>query len=301
MADAPRAGRPFKLKKSDVTATRRHLRSQATNTIRTATQSVNRGKQQEDSVCERTVRRAVTRQLAGVLSYGPVQHGKISKPNVAKRKHATRPAAVKSTEQQLHKLYFLDAAILRFKPKQAIKAFRVPKGWNDKAHPKPPALQGWKLMQYYAAVAVDKEGQVHKHEIVPIPEFSPTSKFYIASVGKRMLEWAQERLGSDCRAVQDNARAHTAKASEQWRQQAGCLLHAHPPQSPGMNRIECVWVPHKHGCATRKPKTEAGFWKAVQEEWDKVPDSFIKARIEELPEVMTQIHKAPRVHVNKMK
>lgn len=301
ISDAPRSGRKPELSKKDVAAVRRHLGGRTTNNLTTATESLNRNRAEDEQVCRRTVKRALEREYPGKLEHGPVKRSKVSEDNAAKRQAATTRAAINRARRELYFYILLDGAIVSWKPREYIKAFRVQNGWNDADRPRKINTSGWKQYQYYAAVAVTADGVVHRHSTIPVPGKTPTAEFFIEHVAKPLLAWARKVVGDKCKFVQDNASAHTAKVTKQWMKDVGFILVKHPAQSPDLNRIEPDWRTHKRGCETRRPQSEAGLWQAVEEEWQKVPDHEIANNIYALPDVMKQVNQSPGRLVNHCK
>ena len=75
--------------------------------------------------------------------------------------------------------------------------------------------------------------------------------------------------------------------------------NAHPPQSPDLNRIEKAWA-YLKCCVNKKcPRTEHGFYQAMQDAWMDLDSSVLSRFIDELPQVMEEVHKMPKRQVQK--
>lgn len=197
---------------------------------------------------------------------------------------------------------FLDAALVRWKPGHKIKAFRRGKKWVDDEHPRKQDLGPSKLYQFYSAMTLGPDKALYRHPLIFVPAGKGlTAKLFVKEVAAPILAWAHGEVfpKADCYFVQDNATCHTARSTEQWMHAQGYKLHEHPPQSPDLNRIEKAWAYFKDSLEKRAPRTEQGLFKALQHEWMALESSTLGRFISELPDVMRQVHVAPKKLVQK--
>lgn len=97
--------------------------------------------------------------------------------------------------------------------------------------------------------------------------------------------------------MQDNASCHTAEFTEEWMGANDYVLHAHPPQSPDLNRIEKAWAYFKSEVVGRRPRAEKGFYRIMQTVWMDLSASTLSSFIDQLPTVMAVVHAAPQRQV----
>lgn len=107
-----------------------------------------------------------------------------------------------------------------------------------------------------------------------------------------MLLFSMANRSIDWEFQQDNARIHTTPAVLQWFEQNLVTLYPHPPYSPDLNPIENVWSLLKHRIS-QCPRASLGigqslaagkaFHKAIQEQWEKIPQEVIDNCILSLP------------------
>ena len=297
--DEQRCGRPCKLSKAEIARGRRHLEEVCHATIASATAHINSARPLDQQVSSRTVRRHVV-QGSG-LQYSEPFREKVSQANSKKRHAATTQAAINKVTSKLNHLVFVDAALVRWRKGQPIKAFRREKEWTCRDRPRKQDLAGAKLYQFYSAITKGPDAQLYRHPLIFVPAGQGlTAKHFVDHVAKPIHEWAQGVFGSpDFEYVQDNASVHTAEFTEEWMVLHDYCLHAHPPQSPDLNRIEKAWAVFKQQLVRKRPRTEAGFFQAMQETWSSLESRVLGRFIDELPQVMKQVHVDPKRHVPK--
>ena len=300
LTDSPWTGRPLKLSAADIARARRHLASTEHATLASATALVNAHRAEDDHVCTQTLRRHLNDgRSKGTVRHGLVARAKVSSSNRQKRKDATCRAVVKSLRARLHHLVFLDAAIVRWKAGKPIKAFRVQRGWSNKEHPRPQDLQGYQPYQFYSAMTRGPDEELYRHPLIFVPATRGLdAKCFRNKVAKPVLEWARQLFGAqNFWFVQDNASPHTAKSTKKWMHDNHYELHVHPAQSPDLNRIEKAWAYLKTQLQRRRPRTEEGLFRIMQEVWVGLEVSALKAFIHELPDVMKRVHDYPGKYV----
>jgi transposase len=93
---------------------------------------------------------------------------------------------------------------------------------------------------------------------------------------------------------QDNAPAHTAKATSEWFARHEIEVLEWPPQSPDLNPIEHLWAHLKRQLAAypTEPKSQHELWKRVEAEWEKIPARVCVNLIESMPARVAAVAKA---------
>jgi transposase len=82
---------------------------------------------------------------------------------------------------------------------------------------------------------------------------------------------------------QDNAPAHKSRKTQLWLSQNNIETLPWPAQSPDLNPIENVWAYLKRRLEDREIHGHAELWVAIQEEWARIPDSFLMNLIQSMP------------------
>jgi transposase len=97
---------------------------------------------------------------------------------------------------------------------------------------------------------------------------------------------------------QDGAPSHTAKTTLKWFASHNITLFPHPPSSPDLNPIECVWRDlKKHVRARQHPPTSTEeLIAAVKEAWNVIPVKDIDRYIKRMDEVVAAVVKAKGGH-----
>ena len=302
MEDAPRAGRPLKLSKEEILKARRHLERAQHSTIASATDLINSSRPDHNQVSPQTVRRHVKKGEGSKLQYTEPCHQKVSNANATKRKAATSKKAIKGVKSKINSLVFLDAALVRWREGQSIKPYRRGKQWTNRQKPRAQDLRRTKLFQFYAAITKGPDGGLHRHPLIFVPASGGLdAQHFVSNVAKPVQRWARDSVFSspDFEFVQDNASCHTAEFTEEWMVLNDYRVHDHPPQSPDLNRIEKAWAYFKSQLKRRRPRTEAGFHRIMQEVWRDLDSSVLKKFIDELPDMMGKVHEKPQSQVAK--
>ena len=213
----------------------------------------------------------------------------------------TKASSVQEVRGKLNRLIFVDAALVRWRKGQPIKAFRREKEWTSRRRPRKQNLAGAKLYQFYSAITQGPDAQLHRHPLIFVPAGQGlNAKCFVNQVAKPIHEWARALFCSpEFEYVLDNASCHTAESTEEWMELNDFALHAHPPQSPDLNRIEKAWAYFKCNVSKKRPRTEDGFYQAMQDVWMDLESSVLSRFIDELPQVMEKVHKRPKVQVQK--
>jgi transposase len=126
------------------------------------------------------------------------------------------------------------------------------------------------------------------------------SQLYIEQVLRPVLKPCYDRLRRQWKgygepvAMEDNSRVRNSAASSAERRRLGIKTIYHPPNSPDLNPIEHVWAALKRAIRSRpeRARSEDELWAAVQEEWEKIDQSFIDRCIDSMYERRRALQKA---------
>jgi transposase len=292
-------GRPCKLSTAERKAVKRHMRRKHGATLSTATRMLNKNRATGDQVHLSTVRRAMA-----VLKHTERQHKNVSRTNREKRRKATTRGKVSAMRKVLRNVCFTDASYVRYAPGQFVRPHRFEKGWEL---PGTPAREydptKYKLIGFYGGIISPKEGVVKHTPLFFIPEGQAlNAPYYQRGIVPQFDAWGKAEVGEDLQLwLQDNAPAHIAKTTGRALLRRGMKLLDHTPQSPDLNPIEKCWAVFKLLIADRRPRTWAGFEKAMQQEWHNAVLKRGESAILELPAAMQKVHEKPDVHVKNVK
>jgi len=90
--------------------------------------------------------------------------------------------------------------------------------------------------------------------------------------------------------LQDNAPCHRPERVKEFlRNQLGCDLIPHPPQSPDLNPIELVWAAMKVQVEARRPRNKTQLRDAIEKSWKGINITFIRKCIDNLKAKMLKI------------
>jgi transposase len=289
--DAARTGRPPKLDTADQRRVLRSLGQSENSTVRKTHKLV------ADKVGVDTVRRLAKR--AG-LHFGKPERSKISAKNKQARFRATTQENVRLVRKRLNYIFFTDEKLIHFKPSRHVKAQREPLMWTRKGQPRPARASGFQTKRFYSAVRLAPDGTVNRMHIIMSDDGQALkAPKLIRTVLKPLDKFMHQHVPgkTQCYALLDGASTHTAKVTQAWMDDNNFVCHPHPAQSPDLNPIEKCWALLVEGLASRRPQTSEGCDRAVQQEWDKIPDAAIADFINALPGVMQKVHQEPGVHV----
>lgn len=97
----------------------------------------------------------------------------------------------------------------------------------------------------------------------------------------------RQKFGEDFIFQQDGDGSHTAAAVSAWlNQQPQDWITDWPSHSPDLSPIENLWAILLRRLEGKKVRTEAGLWRALQEEWEKIPKTIWRKLGGSFPERM---------------
>lgn len=123
-----------------------------------------------------------------------------------------------------------------------------------------------------------------------------TGELYCEIMKDDMLGSSSD-LGPDPAAFwfqRDNDPKHTANIVKKWFPENRIDVLEWPPNSPDMNIIENLWDYLDRQVRKRKPlpTSEESLWEALQEEWYKIPQSYIDSLYASLPNRPAELYAA---------
>ena len=91
---------------------------------------------------------------------------------------------------------------------------------------------------------------------------------------------------------QNNAPAHTSLKTRNFFWENGItILENWPPQSPDINIIENMWSILKKNVHKRRPETVDELWTIAQEEFHKIPQTYVAKLYESIPRRLEEVVK----------
>ena len=101
-------------------------------------------------------------------------------------------------------------------------------------------------------------------------------------------------IGENFIFIQDNARPHTAAIIRQYLKEIEVPVMAWPARSPDLNPIEHLWDELKKRVRSRNtvPRSLGEIKTAINEEWDRIPQDFIKKLISSMKRRMQAVIQA---------
>lgn len=111
-----------------------------------------------------------------------------------------------------------------------------------------------------------------------------TSQRYIEEVLQEHVVPFSGFIGGNFLFMHDNARPHTAVVVRQYLQEVGIPVMEWPARSPDLNPIEHMWDELKRRVRSRNvaPVNIQELQNAIKEEWDAIPQDFIKHLVESM-------------------
>lgn len=98
-------------------------------------------------------------------------------------------------------------------------------------------------------------------------------------------------IGDQFIPMQDNARPHVARRVTEYLNETHINKMDWPARSPDLNPIEHVWdyLKRKRKDRNQAPITLLELRAAIQEEWQRIPQDFIKTLIESIPNRLQEV------------
>lgn len=100
---------------------------------------------------------------------------------------------------------------------------------------------------------------------------------------KNLLTYTEETLSQDWIFQQDNDPKHTSKLLKQWFSTSNVRVLSWPSQSPDLNPIEHLWDMLDRQVQKHTYSNKAALFKALKEEWNKIPPDYINRLIQSMP------------------
>ncbi|KAF5370615.1 hypothetical protein D9758_002048 [Tetrapyrgos nigripes] len=139
-----------------------------------------------------------------------------------------------------------------------------------------------------------------------LPETWPTIRGLDKRIRKQWTkQWTNWLPSSDMRSdrdgvvfQQDGAPSHTAKSMKKWLCDHGITLFPHPPSSPNISPIKCVWRELKKLVRAREhpPTLTEGLIAAVKEAWDMIVVEDIDKYVNRMDDIVDAVLKAKGGH-----
>ena len=114
-----------------------------------------------------------------------------------------------------------------------------------------------------------------------------TAQVYINVLQEHLLPLAE--LHDDLVFQQDNAPAHTARATTTFLEEHNIQTLQCPAQSLDLNPIKNLWGHMKEELETREVHTMQELWDTVEGVWNAIPPATITALVESIPRWMQAV------------
>lgn len=89
---------------------------------------------------------------------------------------------------------------------------------------------------------------------------------------------------------QDNARAHSARRTQEFLAANGVQVLPWPANSPDLNPVEHIWAHvNRRVRAHGRPRTQAELWQWVHEEWHTTPRHLVRKLIASMPRRLAEV------------
>ncbi|CEL60454.1 hypothetical protein RSOLAG1IB_12359 [Rhizoctonia solani AG-1 IB] len=162
------------------------------------------------------------------------------------------------------------------------------------SYTKPMIKYGAGSVMVWGCILHDRVGQLH------LIEDTMTAAVYTQILSHAYLGTIRSirRRVSSIIFQHDNDPKHTAKVTTKWPLDHKIPVLPWPSSSPDMNPIEHVWAYLDRQVRLRSvlPTSRDGLWRALHEEWQKIPPSFIAKLYRSMPRRIAAVIKAKGGH-----
>ena len=154
----------------------------------------------------------------------------------------------------------------------------IVRAWHKKeSRPTCPRSKYPKKAMFWGGISRD-----FKTDLIVI-QGSISAQSYIDLLHDKYIPWIARQKKGAYVFQQDNAPAHTAKATTQFFQDQNVEVLAWPPYSPDLNPIENLWGILKRKVDLRKPSTLEELISVATSEWRSIPLSIVGNCIDSMP------------------